>query len=150
MTSTYTLKVNEIKSNHYSILDDSYTERFNIEAGELQLFLYNAPPLDFENEDIFVTFIMTPIHGTTPYMAGKFCEKRDANECLKNLKNSDVLHGRKNLQSSINQNGVYELTIDHDEENCKIYFDNNCTYVIAVSNSDSTSSSAYQLYASHS
>lgn len=76
MTSTYSLIIKEVPSSlDFEYIEDAYDKTGEIRGNEMKVFMYKVPPLDYENEDISVEFMLTTISGPTPLMAAKFCSE---------------------------------------------------------------------------
>ena len=96
MTSTYTLMVSEPSKNQkFTFLDDGYDENGQLQGSNMTLYVYKVPPLEYQGEDISISFRVTTISGEKPVLAAAFCQDtRDFKLCVQNLTKSEVLGPR--------------------------------------------------------
>jgi len=137
LTSTYTLVVREVKEGDPTFLEDGYVETHQLAGGKRQLYMYKVPPLDYTEEDFWVTFSLTSMQGPLPMMAGKACTVKDPLECAKGVKDQDISESRNGFIRGKQVGTLRELQIDHKEDECQREFKGNCYYLIGVINEDS-------------
>lgn len=123
------------------VLEDGYSEYFyNHGNGNMQLFTYSVPKLDYKDEDIKVEVTLAVKRGNPDnvLMAGKLCEVEKINMCTDTLTYSMIFFKKSTYQKAqrIIGGGLQKLVIDHDESMCENMLHGECVYVIAVANNN--------------